>query len=268
VPLSVEQRTANDDSLPRVHRVGFGRPLHWLGAAWRDLVASPIASLAYGLLFAIAGDFILLQVFAQPHLFLLAVSAFFLVAPWLAAGLYEISRRHEFGHSATFVASLDGWRRNARPTALLGLLLALVAVIWGRISGILFGVVYGADVPPNLNTVDFVTTVLFSGLHHGFVIAWLLAGATLALLVFGAAAFAMPMLLDRPREAGGTVPVAILTSLRAVSLNLGTMLVWGTLIVALTLLGFATFLFGLVVLMPLLGHASWHAYRELVEPLR
>jgi uncharacterized membrane protein len=265
MPHTLPQGVEHDAPLPVVHRIGFTQPLRWLAAGWRDLVASPVASIAYGLLFAIAGDLILLQVFSQPHLFLLAVSGFFLVAPLLAAGLYEISRRHERGQPASFVDSLAGWRRNGRTMALFGFMLAFVVLVWGRISGILFGLVYSTDLAPT-SVAAFVQELIRSGQHTEVILAWLFAGGTLALLVFGCAAVAVPYLLDRAPDRGRDLVSATLTSLRAVSLNLGAMMLWGSLIVVLALIGFASFLFGLIVLMPLLGHASWHAYRDLVEP--
>jgi uncharacterized membrane protein len=102
-------RPTSPESPQRRHR----RPFAWLAAGWRDLCANPIASLAYGLLFAIAGDLITIFAWRNGQLFIVATSGFFLVAPLLAGGLYEISRRLEAGQSSTFFVSLAGGRRNA-----------------------------------------------------------------------------------------------------------------------------------------------------------
>lgn len=245
-------------TLPEVRRITQDRPLAWLKAGWRDLVANPIASLAYGLLFAIAGDFILIFSWRNPHLFTAAISGFFLVGPLLAAGLYEISRRQAAGQASTFVDSLAGWRRNGQSVALFGLLLALIGVSWERTSAVLFALL-APDLNPDLSA--FVSSILSSNDYRGLMIVWFIAGGSLALFVFAISAVSVPMLLDRDAD----FVTAMMTSLRAVLLNLDTMLLWAALIVALTLLGFATLLFGLVILMPLLGHASWHAYRDLVK---
>lgn len=245
-------------SLPEVRRVALGRPLVWLRAGWRDLAANPIASLAYGLLFAIAGDFILLFAWRNPQLFTAAVSGFFLVAPLLAGGLYEISRRQAAGQASTFVDSLAGWRRNGQSMAMFGLLLALIGIAWERISAILFALL-APDLTPDLSA--FVSSIVTSGDYRALLSAWLIAGGSLALLVFAISAVSVPMLLDRDTD----FVTAMMTSLRAVVVNLDTMMLWAAMIVALTLLGFATLLFGLIVLMPLIGHASWHAYRDLVK---
>lgn len=248
-----------------LRRITADRPFAWLQAGWQDLKANPIASIAYGLLFAICGDIILLLAVPNPHLFTLAASGFFLVAPLLAAGLYEISRRQELGQATTFGESLAGWRRNGELIALLGLGLAMVGVLWERISAILFALFYSGSDYVGTGIVDFMNTVVLSGENLGFVSAWFMAGGILALLTFALTAISVPMLLDRDKEHGGDLISALMTSLRAVLLNLDAMFLWAMIIVTLTVVGFATFLFGLIVLMPLLGHASWHAYRDLVE---
>lgn len=245
-------------NLPEIARIGTERPFTWLQAGWRDLRANPIASLAYGLLFAIAGDFILLFAWQRPQLFTAAISGFFLVAPLLAAGLYEISRRQAAGRTSTFIDSLAGWRRNGQSLALFGLLLALVGIAWERLSAILFALL-AEDLAPDLST--FAASILGSEDYRVLMIVWFIAGGSLALLVFAISAISVPMLVDRDCD----FLTAVMTSLRAVSTNLDAMVLWAALIVSLTLIGFATLLFGLVILMPLIGHASWHAYRDLVK---
>lgn len=248
-----------------LRRIDTDRPFVWLQAGWQDIKANPIASIAYGLLFAVCGDIILLLAVPNPHLFTLAASGFFLVAPLLAAGLYEISRRRERGQDTTFAESLAGWRRNGESIALFGLGLAMIGVLWERLSAILFALFYAGNGDVGMGIVAFMNTVVLSGDNIAFVSAWFLAGGILALFTFALAAISVPMLLDRDNEHGGDLVTAMMTSLRAVLLNLDAMFLWAMIIVTLTLVGFVTLLFGLIVLMPLLGHASWHAYRDLVE---
>jgi uncharacterized membrane protein len=266
MPHALPQHFAQPSALPEVHRVTFDRPLYWLRAGWRDIAASPAASLFHGFVFAFAGALILLLAMPYPHLFSLAVSGFFLVAPLLATGLYEISRRHERDEPADIGDSFAGWRRNGESIALFGLALALVGILWERLSAILFGLLYRGGYDATMNFFGFLGGVVFSGENLGFAATWLFVGGALALFVFACSAVSIPMLVDRDNGAGGDIATAILTSLRAVSRNLPAMAVWALLLVALTLLGMATLLLGLVVLMPLLGHASWHAYRDLVAP--
>jgi uncharacterized membrane protein len=245
-------------NLPAVRRVTFGRPLAWLYAGWQDMRANPIASIAYGLLFAIAGDLILLFSWRNPHLFSAAVSGFFLIAPLLAAGLYEISRRQALGEHSTFIDSLAGWRRNWQSMAMLGLFLALIAIVWERTSAIMFAFYVPGKLP---DLWVFVSEIVFNAEYRGVTFSWFFVGGSVAMLVFAISAVSAPMLINRDVY----FISAILTSLRAVARNFDVMMLWAALVVTLTLTGFATLLFGLVILMPLIGHASWHACRELVE---
>lgn len=245
-------------SLPQIRRVGLDRPMAWLRSGWRDLAANPIASLAYGLLFAIAGDVILIFVWHNAHLFSATISGFFLISPLLCAGLYEISRRREAGLSSTHLDSLAGWSRNGESIAMFGLFLAFIGFVWERLSAVLFALL-APDLAPDL--AAFISSILGSRDYRLLVIIWFVAGGCLALFVFAISAVSIPMLLDRDTD----FVTAMMTSVRAVLLNLETMVLWGGLIVLMTLLGFATLLFGLIVLMPLIGHATWHAYRDLVE---
>ena len=247
-----------DQHWPQVRRVGPDRPLRWLKSGVQDRCANPIASLAYGLLFAIAGDVILIFSWRNAYLFTAALSGFFLVAPLLAGGLYEISRRRAAGQHSTFFDSLAGWRRNGQSMALFGLLLALAAIVWERTSAVIFAAFVPTLTP---DIAAFVTGVLLNPEHFGLTLAWILSGGVLALLVFAVSAVSIPLLVDRPVD----VVTAMITSLRAVVNSPGALLLWAALVAILTLAGFVTLLFGLVVFMPLLGHASWHAYRDLVE---
>lgn len=245
-------------TLPGINRIGYDRPLAWLAAAWRDLRANPIASLAYGLLFAIAGDLILIFAWRNPYLFSAAVSGFFLLGPLLAGGLYEISRRQENGEHTTFGESLAGWRRNGQSMAMIGLILAFTSIIWERTSAVFFALSVPGMKP---DLWAFASDVLINPEYIGLTGGWLAVGGLLALLVFAVTAISIPMLIGRDAD----FVTAMMSSLRAVAANLGPMLLWGAIVVTLTLVGFATLLFGLILIMPLLGHASWHAYRDLVK---
>lgn len=241
-----------------IRRIDARAPSRWLEAGWQDIRANPLPSLAYGLLFALGGNLILLSLVAHPHLVTFAISGFFLVAPLLAAGLYELSRARENGEKLMFIDSLRAFRRNGQSLALFGLLLALTSLLWERFTAIAFAVLTGGGA---FSGSALLNQVLLRGEHLPFLFTWLALGALVATFVFVLAVVSVPMMLDRDCD-----PVtAMATSLRACAANPGPLALWAALIVVLTLTGFATLLFGLVVLMPMLGHASWHAYRELVE---
>lgn len=245
-------------TLPATRHISWRQPFVWLSAGLDDLKANPPPSLAYGLLFALCGDLILLSAISYPYLLTVAVSGFFLVAPLLAAGLYELSRETAQGNKILFIDSLRCYRRNGQSLALFGLLIGLAAVFWERFSAIAFALL--GD-PSGIETSVFLSRILLSGEHTAFAITWFVAGGLLALFVFGLSVVSVPMMLDRDTD----FVTAMMTSLQAFIDNIGPLLLWAAVIVALCLIGFATLLFGLVLIMPILGHASWHAYRDLVE---
>lgn len=246
-------------ALPRVRQIPVSHVASWLAAGWADLRTTPIASLAYGLLFAMAGDLLLLSLWQSPRYFAVAISGFFIVAPLLCTGLYELSRRSERGFASSFADSLNGLSRGRDGLVLFGLLLLLLWFAWERFSTVLFASM--ATGLPETNAFGFAGAIIGAGNHAGLALAWLLVGAVVALIVFMLSVVSVPLLIDRDAD----FVTAAMTSLRAFAANPGPLLLWAATIVALTLLGFATLLFGLIVLMPLLGHASWHAYRDLVE---
>lgn len=243
--------------LPRVRQVAISRIAFWLAAGWQDIRRTPLASLAYGLLFSIAGDLLLVSLWRSPQHFLVAVSGFLIVAPLLCTGLYELSRRSERGLASRFSDSLAGFARGREGLTLFGLLLIVLWVAWERFSTAFFTIIAAGREAANI--VEFAALV---GDGSGeLALAWLLVGAVLALAVYMLSVVSVPLLIDR----SGDFVTAAMTSLRAFGANAAPLLLWAATIAALTALGFATLLFGLIVLMPLLGHASWHAYRDLVE---
>ncbi len=244
-------------TMPTIRTVDAARPLVWLRKAWNDVLESPVASLSYGVFFSVLGYLTLAFASDKPHLFPAAISGFFLVGPLAAAGLYEISHRHEAGRSCSLVESMAGIVRHKDQLFQFGLLLAIVLIGWERMSAILFAMFFGGDAPDPGN---FFTEVLFSGRYVHFVVAYMVLGGALAALVFALAAVAVPMLMDRESD----VVTAMMSSARAVGCNPGAMILWAAIIVAGMLLGFASLMFGMIVLLPIIGHATWHAYRDLV----
>lgn len=243
---------------PVIRRVPAGRIGAWLAAGWGDVVANPIPSLAYGLLFGIGGDLILLASLGRPHLFTAALSGFFLLAPLLAVGLYELSRQHAAGTRPTFIDTLAAFRGNGSSIALFGLVLGTITLLWERASAIGFGLLGGTT---GVNVKQFIAQIGANSDNTVFLILWFVLGGLLALVTYALSIVSVPLMLDRNAH----FVTAILASLRAFVANTTTLLLWAATIVILTLLGFATLLFGLVIIMPILGHASWHAYRDLVE---
>lgn len=244
-------------ALPRVAHIAPLRPFTWLKLGWADLRHNPGPSIAHGLLLVAVGWLMLLFLSAQIELLAAAISGYLLVGPIFGAVFYELSRRRAAGQPATFDASLDGALKNGKRLAHLGLVLGILAILWVLLSGLLFERAFGG-IPPSVHDNFYRTIVDWS--YPGFFVTYLAAGAIFALLAFTLSAVSAPMIFDRAVDTN----TAILTSLKAVASNPAAMAVWAALIAALTAIGFASFLLGLAIILPLLGHATWHAYRDLL----
>jgi uncharacterized membrane protein len=240
-----------------VRRIPLLRPLGWLGRGWRDLMRCPGPGLLHGAAAAAFGA--LLLVSAREHFWLLtgAFTGFLLVAPIVATGLYAISRALERGQRADLALALGEWRPRDRRLVVFGLLLALAGTGWVVTSASLIKGFAGAPV----NTpADFLRVVVLAPQGLLFEI-WLSLGALLAAPVFASTVVALPLMVDKQISVLG----AVLTSWRVVMTHPLPMALWAGLIMGLTVLGMATLLAGLVVVVPWLAHASWHAYRDLVD---
>jgi uncharacterized membrane protein len=244
--------------LPEVVEVPLLQPLEWVGAGWRDLRRMPGLSLSYGLAVAALMALVLSLGGERPYLFTASVSGFLLVGPVLAVGLYEISRRHGAGQPVTLHNALTGWRHNSSSIGLFAVMLALVAIGWERLSAIMFAMLYGGIVP---DFSRFMQEVFISGDYPRLLAVYVMAGAALAAFVFAVSAVALPMMVDRDTD----MPTAMMASLKACATNPAPMALWAALIVFFTMIGMLTFMAGMIVVMPLLGHATWHAYKGLIK---
>lgn len=242
-----------------IRKVELLRPFQWLKAGWQDFMAHPAPSLMYGILVTVAGWAIVTLAAPHAELFSTVVSGFVLIAPLIAAGIYELTRLREAGEKATFMNSIRNLKRNKSSIADFGIVLILVGILWERAAAVMFALSYGGEMG---NAKDFVAEVFLSGKYWTVVIAWLISGGILASVIFSVTVVGMPMVIDRDAD----VVTAMITSVRSVTTNLPAMMLWAALIVVLTGLGMVLALFGLIVIMPLLGHATWCAYKDLVQP--
>ena len=240
-----------------IGHVGILRPFHWLKLAWGDMVENPFPSVSQGLILAAMGWMIISLASSQIELLALAVSGFLLVGPIFGAGFYALSRLRARGQDANFDSALDEAVRNIGSLTRLGIVLAIIALVWGVISSLLFQQAFGEQMPEV--QVSFYRTVM-DWPHTGFLMTYVATGAILAVIAFTVSAISAPMIFDR----GGKTAHAIMTSVKVVARNPLSMTLWAALIAALTLLGFATFMAGLVITLPLIGHATWHAYRDVL----
>ncbi len=243
--------------VPPVRVVSFAAPFRWLRLGYDDFRAAGLASLFYGILFACMGR-VLSYVFSHAYEYVWALtSGFMLVGPFLALGLYDLSRRRERAEPLALGPSLLAWRQNVSSLGIFGLVLGVLLLLWSRASLIVIAVSFPDQMPSFANFTQNLTEPS----HLQFLAVYCTVGAVFASLVYATSVISVPMMLDRDDTDG---IVAALTSLRNCTENVGVMLLWGLLITVLTALGFALFHVGLIVVVPVIGHATWHAYREIV----
>jgi uncharacterized membrane protein len=244
-----------------VRRVALDAPWEWIAKGWRDLCALPHYSLTYGAVFAGFAWIVLLALDALGAVTLLPVMAagFVLIAPLAAAGLYEMSRRLEKGETVTVRAVFDTCAGAVGRLAFFGIALFFAFFIWVELAFVLLSLFLGEVALPAPS--DFVHTVLFTNAGVGLLFVGTLTGGLLAAVVFSISSIAVPLLLARDVDA----VTAMVTSARATSLNTGPMLLWAAIIAGYMLLATATLFVGLIVIFPLLGHATWHAFRALTD---
>ncbi|HTY99991.1 MAG TPA: DUF2189 domain-containing protein [Rhodocyclaceae bacterium] len=245
------------DVFPDIRSVGPDAPARWLMAGWTDLRRAGGASFFYGACFA-AGGWLLYAVFAHAYaLFAGLVTGFLLLAPALAMGLYDLSRRLEAGEPPRLTPTLTAWRGNLPNVAVLSAVLLVVLLLWARASMVIFVMFFDTAGLPTFG--DVVRAVLTLS-QPEFAVVYMAVGGFFALLVFAISVVAIPLMLDRGTDAVS----AGIASLAVCGRNAGPMLLWAACIVVLVAAGFATYFLGLILVMPLLGHATWHAYRDLV----
>ncbi len=253
--------------LPPILPLLKDQPMHWLALGFKDLARSPLLSMMHGLVLALLGG--LITWLAHDRFWLLAgsMSGFMVVAPVLATSLYAMSRAMERGEKVDFRLLINTWtqwqmRLRHEPDSYwslirFGLLLGLAATGWVITSAALITLL--APVPIH-TPIDFIRHVVLAKQGYLFEI-WVGLGAMMALPMFASSVISMPLLLDRQV----TVMQAVLTSWKAVLTHPFQMTLWAFLIMGFSLLGIGSLFMGLILVVPMLGHGSWHAYRHMVD---
>ena len=254
-------------NLPGVLPIDGKQPLFWLYLGLKDICHSPWLSLAHGLVMAICGGLITWLAHDRFWLLASAVSGFLIVAPVLATSLYAMSRAIERNEAVNLRLLFKTWTQwqtlqNNEPVSYwclvrFGLLLALAGTGWVLTSSALITLL----APVAIHTpMDFIRHVVLSPDSYLFEL-WLVLGGLMAAPVFASSVVAMPLLLDRQLN----TLQAVLTSWKVVLTHPMPMVLWAFLIMGLSMLGILSLFIGLIVIVPMLGHASWHAYRDLVD---
>lgn len=233
------------------------RPFNWLTLAWQDITLNPKASLANGLIVTILMLLTLLITSIHVYVIVAAATGFFLIGPILSVGLCEQSRQSEQGKAVSFEGSLKALKDCQHSLMQFSIILLGFALVWLTVSGLLLLVVIG-DALPSLQQLLWGS--VFEIISPMQLLLYIVIGGLLASITFVITAVAVPIIIENNISAIDAMAVSI----KVVTKNIPTMLVWASLIVILTAIGFATYLIGIIIIYPLLAHASWHAYRDLV----
>jgi uncharacterized membrane protein len=255
----------NDQDMPlplsaqRRRNLPTGAALIWLGAGWRDLWRNPAPSLLYGLAVFLVSVMIVWGLFrlGLDYILFPALAGFMVMGPLLAIGLYQKSRAIEQGQPISLSRMIFVKAASGGQVWYTGAILSLLMLVWMRAAVIIYALFFGLRPFPGLHEVAamlFGTPIGWAMLLVGTVV-----GGLFAAFSFAISAFAIPMLLDARVDAF----TAMGTSISLVWNNLPVMLAWGAVVLALFLVAVATGLIGLIVVFPLLGHATWHSYRAI-----
>jgi len=231
------------------NKLGFDAPFRWLRLGWQDFMRATAPSLAYGVGLALFGYLITWLAWSEGNtlaLFTLGV-AFILAGPVLAFGLYSISRQLEQGRKPRLGTCVMESRNHLRNELLFALVILVVLLIWARAASMVH---IFFPISDELGLLDWMQ----------FLAVGSAIGSIFATIVFASSVVALTMMLDRGTDA----VTSALTSVNAVFKNKAVMLLWALIICALMLIGIFTAYLGLTLVLPLIGHATWHAYRETV----
>ncbi len=259
-PPSETESAKPEDFLLALRPLAPADPWRWLAQGARDFLRAPGIGLFFGGCFTGMG-WALLLVFQNAPAYVLGLSAgFLLVGPFLCMGLYQVSARFERGERPRLLDAVTAWRRKLDTLAVFGVVLLILEMLWARASLVVFALSFSGTMP------DFAGSLrsLVDPKNLDFTIAWTALGGIFATIIFSVSVVSIPMILDRRTDA----ITAGLTSIRLVLSQPGVLLPWAAIITVLVVLAMLPGFAGLLVVGPILGHASWHAYRAAVEPPR
>ena len=250
-------------AFPTVRRIGIGDLMAALAAGWRDFWRKPSHLVFLGLIYPFMGVAIALLTSGAngwPLLFPL-ISGFALLGPLAALPIYEMSRRQELGLSTEWRAAFGVLRSPAMPSIIaVGIFLLALFTVWLLVAQSLYEHFLGIGAPASLFV--FADQVFNTAPGQSLIIWGNLIGFGFAVIALASAVITIPLQLDRDVGAA----IAIQTSIRATLRNPVMIAIWGLLVAVLLVLGSLPFLVGLAIVVPVLGHATWHLYRRMIEP--
>ena len=242
---------------PQIKHVAPNQVREWLIRGFTDFKATPITSLLYGALYTLACIAIFNATREMPSLTLGFMSGLLILGPFLAVGLYSAAKQIEAGEKVSIRSTFRVIRERALGIGLLAVFLAILMIAWLRISTLLMAV--------NVRSTGIGFEAFTSQVFQLENISWLALYALIGALFAGAAfvtnLVALPLIMDK----GHDTVTAVITSIKAFSVNRKTLLLWGAAIVGMSLLGIVTYFLAFAVIFPVLGYATWHSYRDMIE---
>lgn len=243
-------------SMPAINSLSADAPLSWLKRGWADMVASRFRGCFYGVVFVLMGYAIAWVYATKWQLTMGLIGGFFLMGPFLCTGVYDLSRQLEKTGSASLLKSLTCWTRNLSSLAFFAIILTFCMIVWARVSLIIFALSSTTSFP----TIQGVMSQIFSLNNPQFVLLWAGVGFVFASFVFAVGVISAPMMLDRKSD----TLTAVFSSVRSLHANPKALYVWALLVVVIIGLSLLAGFLPLLLTAPLVGHATWHAYRDLV----
>ena len=248
---------ASDAPKKEILKLNFSDPFMWLKKGWQDLLSFKSCTTFFGVCFFVMAVVLGIVFRNKPEYTMSIVSGCLLLGPFLALGLYEVSRRNELGLPKSFIQSTTCWRNHIRSMGMLVLVLIVLELLWGRASLVVFAVFFNTGMPSTTGVME----AIFNAQNLEFLLVYAMVGGVFAALVFAVSVVSIPMILDRDTDAIS----AAITSIQVVFVNLPVMLLWGALLTVLVAVALIPAGLGLIVIGPWLGYATWHAYRGSVK---
>ena len=254
---STDHTMATETPRLSVRKVDSEASMRWLNAGIKDFKASPGASIAYGLIYVVLGLVLAWLSWSNPIFITSLAAGFLIIGPIVAVGFYCMSRTLEQGGKPHFSQGLDGLRFNGVSLINFAMVLGVLIGVWAVISAVTVALFFD-----NVTVTDSALGTLMG--HEQFVpflLAWMLGGALIAVVAFSISVISVPLITDKKVD----FVTAMITSVKTVMVNPGVMLSWAFILATLVFLGFIFGFVGLAITLPIAGHASWHAYRDLIE---
>jgi len=247
---------------PEVNKIGIGDLRDALVLGYDDFLAKPSHLVFLCLFYPIAGLILCRLAFGYAVLPLIypLIAGFALLGPFAAIGLYEISRRREAGQGVSWHRALDVFRSPGIGAILtLGGVLVVIFVAWLAAANTIYAMTFGNETPTSIS--GFISDLITTPAGWRLTIIGNGVGAVFAFIAFSISVVSFPLIIDRHVD----VATAVATSLRAVTKNPVIMVLWGLIVAIGLVIGMAVFFVGLAIVMPILGHATWHLYRKVVQ---